>query len=137
MSVFGIETENNLGVRIFMLQTLERLKNPNLIINPFNGLIKLVNCNDKQLTYIVKITPVYPPFWLFGVLIGVIISAYKGTVLTYWNIATCFFLFFGLFWSKYFIYIVMRIALYKHGYKGKAKLISNSRLLCTMIETII
>jgi hypothetical protein len=92
----------------YMQETAARLKGNNLIKNPFNGYV----CQAGGY-YLVRITPIYPSPFLFGIMALLPVLWFKGFVLTWWLILPGVFLAASLAWSAYFHRFMMNIALKK------------------------
>ena len=137
MAILAIETENNLGVKIFMTQANNRLQKYDIFTQAYRGHIKEFKAGKNKLNYLILMKPAFPPFYLMGAFFGLLILFIKQTIFTWWNIPSITFLLLGLFWSKYFIYIILKFGLKKKGYKGKVNLISNTKVLSSIIEYVL
>lgn len=103
----------------------ERLKSKDLIMNPFNGIVKMFQ--DKEQLYIfVDINPVYPnPYPLF--LISCISSAFFIGLTWSWYYLIPIMFFIGMIpHSVIFYYSAYRLGLRKKGYAGDITYISKS-----------
>jgi hypothetical protein len=130
MTIFGIKTELSPEVDKFMLETHYRLQSSDMQKNPYyGGVSKVAEC-----THLIDMTPIYPPFYLSGWLVLMLCLVwFKVWVL----IVGLVLLSFGLVWSKYFLFFMLRLGLRKHGYKGPVRLICNKLLLNRMVNRII
>jgi hypothetical protein len=128
MAVFGVRTKSDELVTSFMLESKERLKNSNLVKNPFRAEIVRLNVED----WAIEIEPVYfnftPFFWIVAGA-GYVLWGYSWWL---W-IPSCLGLL-GIFWSKYFFFTMMKLGLRKKGYKGQVKLLSNKEMVRGIIN---
>jgi len=138
MAVFGALTENNEKVLNYIRATQVRLKLANPIRNPFSGSIVFTVKNDKIIT-----TARLESFWfLFAYRLGIVYLAgfifaqfvNKGLFLPWYFIVIGGVIGLYLFLtSKYFFYLVFRLALKQTGYKGDIKFLSNNKLIGVLI----
>lgn len=130
MAVFGIETDFNIKIREFMEESNNRLNKEDFWKSPFEGVIKLLKTKDpKKDTYLVIMDPLYPPFYLVGVLWVGAVMVFNGLAWSWLMAPGCLLFAFSVFWNKHFIFFMLRIALLKKKIKGKVSMISNSRLI--------
>jgi hypothetical protein len=134
MSFFIIEIDNNKGAENYFKQVEERLEDNNMLRNPFNGKIKIIDkvVKDKlsQLVFI-DITPVYPnvtPYSWVAVLGIYIIWGFS-----WFMLPLIIFGLLGFFWSYLFFYIITYFGLRKNGYNGKVKLCRSKKVLHGLI----
>lgn len=134
MVQFGIELEDNQIVHNFIRETNIRFCTKDLIKNPFNNpkIIPIKNTNF----YIVSMESIYPNVYLWGLvyiaIIGIVFRRF-----TWWLVPGIVLFSFGFFWSKYFIYLMLRKALHKHNYIGKIRLIQDKIVIRELINSII
>jgi len=122
MSFLIINTRKDLKALKFFSMTKKRLAEKNLIRNPFKGTLK-VFVNNNSLFIPMEMSPLYPMFYPYGLLL--FMAALFITGFTWWCAPGIIIFFTGIFYSKYFFYLMMRIGLRKQGYKGYIKLLRN------------
>lgn len=129
MSIFGVVTEQNDLADKFMQETKERMKNSNVVTNPFNSNINDFVYSEGSLKhlYIVKMTPLYFNFTWFFYPIGVMIYIFRGWI--WFEYIILFGCLLGIFWRKEFFYIMMKAGLRKKGYKGEISLVSSDTII--------
>lgn len=128
MALLGIKYFGDYNIiNDFMKDTKEKLKDYDIVKNPFKG--GIVEFVDKNI-YVIEMTPVYYNFSVFGYVYILIIYVFIG--LSLWAIPGIILVIMGLFWSKYFFFFMLKIGLKKYGYKGKIKLLKNKDLLETL-----
>lgn len=136
MAIFGVELENNITATKFMEETDKRLSIDNLVTNPFEGKVKRLELEDKD-NYVIVMDPVYPHFYQWG-LIGILVTfMIVGFKLSYWYLPSLIIYSFGFFWSKYFFFIVLYLGLKKAKYTGKVRLLSNKKILRSIVKTVL
>jgi hypothetical protein len=130
MAIFGIITNEDDKVLSFLNNTNHKLKEKNLLTNPFTGGVKafaLPSGFNNYTLSLFKLTPFYINLSFIGLMLMITLFILKG--LTLWLIAPGIIFLSGFFWSKYFLFFILYLALRKKGYKGKISLISNKELL--------
>jgi len=136
MVVFAIRTENREIVKGFMKDTNERLQEKTLAKNPYLGkTIRLRNYDNKAPDYyLIDMTPLYPPFYLGGLFAVMIYFIFPRKFLIVGGLIV-FAL--GVFWSKYFMFVMLRLGLKKAGYVGPVKLIRDNNILNYLMYEVI
>lgn len=130
MAVFGVETDFNIKIREFMEECNNRLNKEDFWKSPFEGKIKLIRKeNSKKDVYLVIMDPLYPPFYLVGLLFLVAVIVFNGFSLSPLMVPGFVMLSFGLFWNKHFIFFILKFSLFRKKIRGKVRMISNSRLI--------
>ena len=131
MSVFGIEINRDPLAYRFIVDTNTRLQvNDDIGKNPFFGRAFIRKYEGKYYG-VFSMTPVYPKaYWgsLF-ILIPAFILKWKWLYIPGLALLSL-----GFFWSKYFYYVIIRIAFIKLKYKGSKRLISTAELLDILID---
>lgn len=122
MALIGIRTSVSVDAKSFWSKTFHRLNTDDLARNPFDAKIKLIS---PTLT-VLDIKPIYPPFFWFG-LVPLIVGFSFGWPLVILLGALIFCT--GVFWSKYFFYLMIVLGLRKEGYKGKVILVKEVTLV--------
>lgn len=126
MSVLGVRTEKSGIVDRYMTETHDRLQNPNLISNPFNGGVKKI----EEGLYVIVSDPVYFPFYWIG--LGIFVLTFLFTGLSWFTFPGAVLFSLGFFWSKYFIFVGVFVGLRKYKYEGKIKMVSNADIIRRM-----
>ena len=130
MAQLGIEIDIDDKVIKYMTETHKRLQNDSLIHNPFVGKVKLIICQRKA-QYLIDMTPVYPKVYLGGVFLTVAPLLFWG--FGWWlSFGVCIMSLYFL-WTKYFIYLALRLGLKKIGYKGKVKILTNEEIINSLL----
>jgi len=128
MAVIGLKVEGNSETLRFWKDTEERFAANDLGRNPFETKIKHLSMNETVLI----IKPVYPRFWLFG-LLPLAIGLFFGWKVSIWIGLSVVFL--GVaFWSAPFYALMLYFGLRKSGYKGKVRFMSMNKIVEEMIE---
>lgn len=134
MAVFAIQIKEDVSSLQYLQETRKRLQRESLLHNPFNGNVKRWHQKGNNLSfYGLSITPIYPRIYLIGLLIALIPLIFTGLKFTVWNSPGLVLYAGGIFWSKYFYYVILKIGLRKNGFKGHVKLLNSK----TMLERII
>lgn len=122
MAILGIVVENSKESYNFFSETRERLQDTNLVRNPFKGEIK-----KRGDMFVVSICPIYinftPVVWGLAVVGALVFGIH------WWHIALAGIGCLGIFWTKYFFYIFLKMGLRKNGYKGKIKLLGKKEII--------
>lgn len=116
-----------------MNESDKRLQNPNITKNPFTGRIKEVTVNQFVKTYVVVMDPLYPPFYWFGLIGAIVPLFFTGIRFSLWLLPGLILFSTGIFWSSLFVYLGLRVGLYKKGYKGEIHKISRKELIRRMV----
>lgn len=137
MAVFGIQTEKNRAAKKFMRDSHERLQRPSIITNPFEGhIVKVSDSSSADVDYyVVDIEPVYPKFYYMG-LLGIFLALVFGNI-NAWLIPGSIIFLMGIFWNKFWFYIMLRLGLRKAGYKSRVRIVNNELLIRKMIKSIL
>ena len=118
MVIFGVKILDSEKVDSFIDKTNDRFDK----VLFFKGMLfKFKNM------IVVDMKPLLFPFYWFGMVSFL-------TIFWYWGFNKFSFLALivfscGIFWSKYFFYVMLKIGLKKEGYRGKIKLLSNQNTL--------
>lgn len=127
MAIFGVELEKeDPKFDEFVDTTNERLKDNNVIRNPFTGKIIQILHEGKP-TYVVNMQPIYFNFSIFVWPGAGMLFYWKGLVWLHIPMIAIGAL--GLFWSKYFLFMMLRLGAKKSGSQSKIKLIGNKRIM--------
>lgn len=138
MAIFGVETDRAAIVRKYMRESNERLQKKSMISNPFYGRIVRVPSSDQVKDYyVVDMDPVYPKIYLIGIFTMIVALFFTGFRLTYWLVPSFVFFSCGIFWSKYFYYVMLKLGLKKAGYNKKLKLITSNATISRLIDVIV
>lgn len=117
MAYLGFISEPSPELSKFLDETEERLKSNSLLTNPFTtGFKQLVTIKGEAIT-LIKIEPVYFNYAQFGWLLAFGVFMFKG--LSYWLIPGIILGCFGIFWSDWFYWKLLKLGIRKNGYKGK------------------
>jgi len=130
MVIFAFETEESVELLRFIYETNVRLEEKNLVKNPFEGKIHTLIPN----TYIVRMEPVYPKFYLFGLLAFMVTVFFARSWV--WYIPSLAILSTYFLWSRYFYYIFIILGSRKAGHKNRLKLITGQETLSRLINRI-
>lgn len=133
MAVFGIRTEEKKEMRAYMEEVRDRLKDPNILKNPFTGGITLQEDRGQDL-FIVIMDPIYPPVWMVGPILTVVPWIFTGVKLTPWMIPGALALCTALFWSPRFYYKMVKAGMKKQRIEAHTSYISASQALKNMIK---
>lgn len=126
MVVFGVWTEKRTLLDEFFQATDSRLKVNNFIKNPFKGFVDKIEREDGVLN-IISMTPIYPnPF-----LIGLCWSVGQAYIFGFnaWLILPLCLMIAGIFWTDYFLFFMLRIAIRKIGYKDRLTYVDASKVV--------
>ena len=133
MVVFAIETKTNGIVQGFMEATHKRLQSCRLAENPFSGgIVRIRNTctapiyHDK---FLIDMTPLYPPTYLGGLFIIIPTLVWRGLTLNGFLVAGLILLSTGLLWSRYFMFVMLKLGIRKAGHRGPIKLIKDNEIL--------
>lgn len=139
MAVFGIEADRKATVHVFMEQSNKRLQKNNLVANPFYGTIKQlpVRGTGKRVQYVIVMDPVYPRFYLSGILVILVAGMFTQFRLNWGMYAGVGILSLGFFWSRTFFYLMLSLGLKRAGYKGKVRLLNNPQVIRNMVNGIL
>lgn len=119
MVIFGVETEKeSKAVDRFYKEVDEKLQGDNLVKNPFIGYVRRYG-----LVAVVKMHPVYPRVYWFGLLSLVLSVFFRGFGWSWWHLPGFILLGISFFWSRYCFYTLLLLGLKKKGYRGKVKLL--------------
>jgi hypothetical protein len=129
MAIIGLEADKNIGLNIFMRQTEKRLKEMPLL----DGKILRIPLDNRD-DYVLIIDPLFPKFYLMGLLMIFITLYFTGPRLTAWLLPGFAVFAGGVFWSKPFFMLILWIALRKKKYKGKIKFVTNNKVIRKMVE---
>jgi len=135
MAIFGVKLEEDNKAKLFMQESNDRLQDNSIVKNPFYGRIALVPNSEDY--YIVDMEPVYLKAYWGGAFILMATLVFTGFKLTLWLLPGIALLCCSIFWSKYFLYIMMRIGLRKAGYMGKIRLVNNKIMMKALIENVL
>ena len=115
-----------------------RLKDINLITNPFEGTVKRLplKLKDKD-HYILVMDSMYPKFYQAGYYFLVMMFFIIGFRWSKWYLPGLILISLGLFWSRFFMYLGLFFGLKKAGYKGKVKLLRDSTSLRDMLNEVL
>lgn len=119
-----------------MQESNKRLQIKNLIKNPFIGKIILVPYTRGR-HYLVDMQPVYPEFYKWGILLFIISFVISGYSISLWLLPGIVVYSIGFFWSKYFIYLMLRVGLHRHGYKGPIRMVKREDILRHIINRVV
>jgi len=122
MVVFGLHNKDNPIIDKVMLEIKDRGANVNPIANPFR-----IRITSFKFGWVVSILPLYPNYSIFGwlVALGVYMIWGFNWLVTIGIIIGCL----GIFWTKYFYMLMLRLSLRKNGYKDKIKFITSDEIL--------
>ena len=134
MAILGIETGKDPKVMEFMLESDKRLQSNNVVKNPYEGKIKKINSENDKESYAIVMTPIYPRFYLFGIILIILPMLFIGIRFSWWMLPGIILFSLGIFWSKIPVYLGILIGLRKQGYKGKVKIISNNEIIKRMLS---
>src|SRR3972149_2389167 len=101
MAMFGLQTDKDRKVMDFQLEASSRLRNNNLLYNPFIGKIKAFRFKDDHIILLFDITPIYPNVSYIGWLI---LSAMLFLIqsISLWMLIPIAIILTDIFWSPYF-----------------------------------
>ena len=129
--IFGVVGELDDNLEQFMQATDNRLKNNNMLVNPFRGKIISFNLNTttKELKtgYAIYIKPLYFNFSYYGWLMA--LGVYLIWGISWFMLPGIIIGALGIFWSKFFYYIMLKLGAKKSGYNGELKFISAEKIL--------
>jgi len=131
MVIFGVITNKDKSVIKYMFDVNNRLHAENLLLNPFRGGTKSYGLTNEQLT-IINIEPIYPNLTFIGWIYCVSVLFFG--ISLYWLIPGIIISLLGLFWSKYFFYLILLFGLRKETYKGKIKMVNSNSILGAIIK---
>lgn len=129
MVVFGVKGEYNFKLREFMDQANKNLQLEDVAKNPFQGSIRLLRRQGNYDYYLIIMDPIYPRFYIVGIFLAFLPWLFTGIELSWFMAPGLILTATGIFWSKFFIYGILRIGLIKSHIKVKLKLIGNSDVL--------
>lgn len=121
MSLYVFRTDMCFVVEDWVKQTKRRSQEGNILKNPLFWKFKIFKKNEK-LYCLVDARPVYFNFSWFGWISAVSIYFVWGW--TPWILLFAFIGSLGVFWTSIPFILLNRLALRKHGYKGKYKVLS-------------
>lgn len=131
MSIFCIKIIGNKYSKEFFNETIDRLKEENIVKNPFRG--KIFSITKPPLDYyILDLTPVYPKIHAIGIYLLVIAFIFGGFSL--WLLPGAIIYSFGFFSSSLFYYLMVILGLRKKGFKGKVKLVGKTRIIRVLTD---
>lgn len=118
MAVFAVEAEPDPTIVNFFIDTNRRLQGNNLLRNPFVGGIFWPGEGN---IFVFVMDPIWPRFFYFGWLwaIGAIVLGVPLAWVWPGVVIGCL----GFFWSGAFMYIMLRIAIKKAGYKDRVRMV--------------
>lgn len=118
MAIVLVKTDKVKCVEDFMSEVNDRLTVADLVKNPFTGRVKSAYVG-AELYSLVSITPLWPPAYLFGLIIAMI-----GLILgVTWLLVAglVFYVIIGFVWTPLFYALMLRAGLRRNGYKGKVR----------------
>ena len=118
MVIFGISVSNSLELDNFIYKTNNRFEN---VVTFYGTLTKY-----KDLV-VVDMKPLIVPFFWFGLLTFFTLLYFFG--FNKFSIFSLMIFSTGIFWTKYFFYMMLKIGLKKEGHKGKIRLLSSQKTL--------
>lgn len=126
MVIFGISlSEENKAFEEFVAETNERIKDNNVVRNPFTG--RIIKLDHIPGTYLIQISPLYPNYTPYIWIIGIFLFYFRGP---HWlHIPIIILGCLGLFWSRYFYYWMFRLGAKKKGSNSKLSLLSDRKTL--------
>ena len=128
MAILGVEVASTKESFSFWHDTEKRLVKSDLAKNPFDARIKHLSPNQTVLS----ITPVYPKFWVFGLLPLAIGLVLRFPVSTWVGVGV---LLFGLvFWTSPFYCLMIFLGLKKSGHKGKIRFMTMNKIVLEMMK---
>jgi len=107
----------------------ERLKSNNMVLNPFDSELFF---NPPH--YFIYLRPIFPNLFIVGAFLFIISFLLSNFRLTPFAIPGTLIMLLSCFWTKYFYYFILRIALLKKGFKGRAKLLKNAEGIRILIK---
>ena len=130
MTIIGVVTKKDPGAKSFFWSIIMRSKDENILKNPFK--IKAQIIEEKELFFLMDITPIYPPVYWFGfiVLIPFIIFQW----INWFLLIPGALLSISFFWSAPFYLIVLFVSLKKKGYKGSIKVLSEKQIILRLAK---
>lgn len=129
MVVFGVLTERNDAVASYVSTTNAKLKEANMLLNPFEGDVRLVKQEKGDDLHIVNISPLYFNFTIFGWLFVLMIFFFNKWHWSWLMIPGIALGCLSIFWMKMFYIFIYKKGLRKTGYKGNIKIISNEEVI--------
>jgi hypothetical protein len=87
-----------------------------------------------EVYYSILMEPIYFKVYYIGLILAVLPMFFKGMILTWLSLPGMVLFSLGIFWSKWFFYVILRLGLKKKGYQGKVKMLSNGKMLKTIIK---
>jgi hypothetical protein len=132
MVVFGIEAEKQEDLEPIIAKIKLRLEDNDIISNPLRG--KIIT---RKGFYIFNLSPIYPPYYLWGLPLLVGAFALGGFRLSYWMLPGIIIFSLGFFWSKLFLVSMLRLSIRRQGYGVRLKVLSNKKLVERLIDGTI
>lgn len=129
MVVFGVLTERNDIVASYVSTTNAKLKEANMLLNPFEGDVRLVKQEKGDDLHIVNISPLYFNFTIFGWFFVLAVFFFNKFHFSWLMIPGIILCCLGIFWMKMFYVFIYKKGLRKIGFKGKIKIISNEEVI--------
>lgn len=128
MASGGILLEKSKYAIKWVEETKQRLTSPNLLSNPWDGSVKNIEGQDYMIL-LFSLEPRFPnTIWIFFItLLGA--GLWKGFTLSLWYLVPLFFLSTQFFYSKYYIYLMLSLALRRHAYGGKFHFLTNREII--------
>jgi len=133
MSYVGVLVDRGNEVLSFVDGMRKRMRENNVIRNPFVGDISDYLIDDKKILVVLLINPVYFNFSVIGWFSAAIIFLLWG--MTWWLVAPLFVGSLGVFWSSWFFRQMLKKGMRKAGYGGPIKKVARDdaiRMLVVM-----
>lgn len=119
----------------YLEETNERLKEQNIVENPFTGYIKPIFQLYDHTIFAVKMTPIYPPFWWGGFITLPFLVLWKNSLWSWWYLPSTIMLVAGVLWTDWFILLGLTKGLRKKAkYRGKIEPIKSNMILELLID---
>lgn len=129
MAVIGIKAGYDNKLHDFITKTRMRLKDNRFF---FGHITFKVEPLRKEAVILFLLEPIFPKVYYGGFVL--LIPALILTGLSIWVTPGLIVLASGFFWSKWFIYIIFRVALLKEGYNQKLKILSNDEVFKSVLR---
>lgn len=110
----------------FFVELDRRLSVRNILKNPFNGGVKRVRCG----LYVIKMDPVYPRAWVFGLFWLASSLAWQGFSWSWWHLPGLVLSASWLLYSRYFYYWMLRRSFMDKAGGWDVHLVSDQEALC-------
>lgn len=132
MALFGITTDLNYITTNFVTDTNNRLKEKNLLKNPFKGWATSITREEGKMLHIVNISPLYFNYPIFGWVLAGMMFMFNG--LTWWMLPGVILGSLMIFWLSPFYIMIYKAGLRKAGYKGKTKIVKHKDIIIALCE---